>query len=83
LGAQIDKHGVNPFLIDDTHTVRGDAQADKTLFAFNPKPMDMQIRQKPAPGFIGMRNIISSDRTLTRHLANSGHRIISNYSTNL
>ncbi|CDH46789.1 hypothetical protein BN874_600011 [Candidatus Contendobacter odensis Run_B_J11] len=38
--------------------------------------MRVQVREKPAAGsIIGMRDIVSSDRTLTRHLTDSGHWI--------
>ena len=75
-GTQFGKNGVDPLLINDAHPVARHAQAYEALFAFDPEPMDVQVGQKaPAGSVIGVRDIISSDRALTRHLTDSGHRI--------
>ena len=75
-GTQFGKNGVDPLLINDAHPVARHAQAYEALFAFDPEPMDMQVRQKTTTGsVVGVRYIISSDRALARHLTNSGHRM--------
>ena len=74
--AQFSEYCVNPFLIDNAHTVRRHAQLYKTPFTFDPKAMLVQIRQKPAAGLvIGMGYIVSGSRAFTRYLTHSGHLI--------
>jgi len=73
---QFSKNSVNAFFVNDAHSMAGHAQAHETPFAFDPEPMDVQVGQKaPAGSVIGVRDIISSDWALTRHLTDSGHRI--------
>jgi hypothetical protein len=74
-GTHFRQHGIDTFFIDSAHTFGGQAQLYKALFTFNPKPMGMKIRQKPATGFIvRVRHIITGGWTLAGHLADSGHR---------
>jgi hypothetical protein len=75
-GAQFGENGVDPLFVDDAHPMAGYAQAHETLLAFDPEPMDVQIRQKAAAGsVVSVGYIISSDGALARHLTDSGHRI--------
>jgi len=73
---QLSEDGVDPLLIDDAHSVAGYPQPHETLFAFDPKPMHMQVWQKAAAGsIVGVGYVVSSNGTLPCHLTNSGHRI--------
>ena len=59
-------------LVNDPHAFRGDFELHETLFAFQPKPMLLNVRQEPAPGFVvGVRYIVSALGPLPRHLTYS------------
>jgi hypothetical protein len=76
LFAQFGENHIDAFFIDDPHALRGHAQLYKAPLAFDPEPMNVQIRQKTAAGLIvGMRYIVSGEGTLARYLADSGHWI--------
>jgi hypothetical protein len=50
--AQVGKNRVDAFFVDDPHTFGRNSQAYPAVFAFDPKSVMLQIRQKTAVGFI-------------------------------
>ena len=72
--AHIGKHGVDAFLVDDSHAFAGNAQRDPAIFAFHPELVIVKIGQKAPLGFIvGMGNIVAGEWALARDLTHSGH----------
>ena len=72
LGPKVRHYLLNSELVNNPHTFRGDFELHETLFAFQPKPMLLNVRQEPAPGFVvGVRYIVSTLGPLPRHLTYS------------
>ena len=73
-GTEVGNNHVNAQLVDGAHTLGGNTQTHKTLFAFHPETMVVQVREEPALGFVvGVGNIITGDGTLPGNLANFRH----------
>jgi hypothetical protein len=74
LGSQVRDHNLNAALFDRAQAAGRNAQADKTLFGFQPEPVAMQIGQKAAPlAIVRVRNRITRFGAFARDLANSRH----------
>ena len=69
---KISHHMLDSKLVDDPHAFSRNFELYEALFALQPKPMLLNIRQKPAPCFvIGVRHIISTLGPLPCHLTYS------------
>jgi len=72
--AKLGKYGIDATLVDDSHALRGQSQADKTLFRSHPEAVRMQIRQEAtARAIFCMRHVVTTHWTFAGDLAHSGH----------
>jgi hypothetical protein len=73
-GSQVCDHDVHSALLNGAQTASAHAQADETLFGFQPKSVAMQIGQKAASlAIVRVRNRITRFGAFARDLANSRH----------
>jgi hypothetical protein len=65
---------VNTEFIDNSHAFGGNAQLNKSILAFQPKPVIVYVRQKPAPSFVMcVGNVVATNRPFACDLTFSGH----------
>ncbi|KPL63455.1 hypothetical protein AO065_01700 [Pseudomonas viridiflava] len=74
VATQFSEHNFNATLVDDTHAFSRYAQTNKTLLAFNPEAVMLQVWQETTTGFVVcVGNVIPGYRTLTGNLTDSRH----------
>ncbi len=67
VGAQLGNDDVDALLLDRAQRIRGDAQADPALLAFEPETLRVQVRQEAATLLVvGVRDAISGGRPSCR-----------------
>ena len=72
--AQIGKDRFNATLVDDTHTLGGDAQFHEAFLALDPKAMELKVGLKTtARSVLGVRNVVSRHRPLAGDLTYFRH----------
>src|SRR6478672_8102142 len=72
--AHLGKHGFDTVLVDGAQASVGQAQADPAIFAVDPEPTTLQIRQEPALGLVvGVGNVVPNHGGLTCDLTNPSH----------
>jgi len=77
-GAKISQDLVNPVLINITQASAGYFQLDPAILTLHPEAVSVQIWQKaPTRSVFRVRNVVSSDRTLSGYLTDLGHDPIS------
>jgi hypothetical protein len=77
-GAQVSQNDVNSFFVNGTDTLGAHPHTHPAVLALHPKTVVLQIGQKTAAGLVvSVGNIIPRHGLLARHLAYSGHRLIS------
>jgi hypothetical protein len=66
----VGKHGVDAVLVDDPHTLAGNAQAYPAVLALDPETVLVQIRIEDSLGFVvSVRNVMAYNTSLARYLA--------------
>ena len=72
--ADVFKHLIDAFLIDNSHSVRRNAQLHIAFLRLYPKTMGMQVRQKSASRLVhSMADVVPSHRAFACYLAYFGH----------
>jgi hypothetical protein len=71
---QVCEHGFNAVLVVQSQGRAGNAQAHPTVLVLDPETTVLQVRQKPALGFVvGVGNVVSDHRAFTRYFADTCH----------
>src|SRR6056297_4004051 len=82
--AQICQHGVDAFLVDNAHSLGGEAQLHPAVLALNPETVAVQIGQRALlVTVIGVGNVVPDQRAFAGYLADSGHSGSSNLMTRI
>ena len=72
--ANVFKHLIDAFLIDNAHSVRRNAQLHIAFLCLHPKAMAMQVRQKSASRLVhSMADVVPSHWAFACYLAYFGH----------
>src|SRR5687768_8384095 len=78
--AQIGQDGIDAVLVDSAQGSRGKTQLHPAVFAGDPEPALMQVREETAAGLVHcVRDVVAGRRTLAGYLANSGHTHLERY----
>jgi len=65
---------IKAMLVDDAHALVRNAQANPAILGLEPTTLAVQVWQKPTARLVmGVRNVISALRTLSRDLTDLGH----------
>ena len=77
--AQLGKHGFDAIFVDGPQRGGRQTQINVAIFAFNPNPATLQIRQKaPFGAVVGVGHIVAHHRLFAGNHAFSGHSTCSN-----
>jgi hypothetical protein len=72
--AHVSEHSIDAVFVDQTQSSVGYAQTYPAVFGFDEKAAVLQVRHKPALGFVvGVGNIVSYHGLLARYVADACH----------
>ena len=73
-GAYVSQYLVDTVLVDDAHTLAGEAQFDPAVLASHPETVTMEVGQEAAArSIVRVRHIITGHRAFSRDLTDLGH----------